>query len=65
MPSSVIHTMHYDKVSKTLRIRFVSGMVYDYLDVPEKVYREMKESGSKGKFLNERIKEHFSFHKVE
>jgi hypothetical protein len=65
MPSSVVHTMRYDPDSRTLRIIFVSGMVYDYLNVPEKVYEEMKGSGSKGTFLNQRIKTKFPFRKVE
>jgi hypothetical protein len=65
MPSSVIQAMHYDRATHKLRIIFVSGMVYDYFNVPEKVYTEMKESGSKGTFLNQRIKNNFSYRKVE
>jgi hypothetical protein len=57
--------MRYDPDSHTLRIIFVSGMVYDYLNVPEKVYREMKEASSKGTFLNRRIKTKFPFKKIE
>ncbi|HTI06921.1 MAG TPA: KTSC domain-containing protein [Puia sp.] len=64
MPSSVIRTMHYDRATHKLRIIFVSGMVYDYLEVPEEVYREMKEAGSKGTFLNQRIKNNFSYRKI-
>ena len=64
MPSSVIRTLHYDRAAHRLRVIFVSGMVYDYLDVPEEVYLEMKESGSKGTFLNQRIKKNFSYRKI-
>jgi hypothetical protein len=65
MPSSVIHTMNYDARSKTLRIFYQSGAVYDYKDVPEKVYRQMKAAPSKGTFLNRKIKGIFSYEKIQ
>jgi len=65
MPSSVIAAMHYDPVAHKLRVIYVSGMVYDYLDVPEAVYARMKQATSKGKFLNEQIKGKFEFIKIE
>jgi len=64
MPSSVIQAMRYDPAKHKLRVIFVSGVVYDYLDVPEAIYLEMKESGSKGTFLNQRIKKNYSFKKI-
>jgi hypothetical protein len=64
MPSSVVSSFSYDHASATLRVVFVSGMVYDYLNVPGKVYIEMKASASKGIFLNTHIKGHYSFKKV-
>ncbi|MVT10690.1 KTSC domain-containing protein [Chitinophaga tropicalis] len=64
MPSTVVHRMHYDKAHATLRIIFVSGMVYDYKNVPEEVYNTMKSSFSKGTFLNEHIKGHYAYEKV-
>lgn len=65
MPSSVIQAMRYDRTRHTLRVIFVSGMVYDYLNVPETVYEEMKTTGSKGTFLNRRIKNNYPYKKVE
>jgi hypothetical protein len=64
MPSSVIHTMNYDAGSKVLRIIYQSGAVYDYKDVPEKVYRQMKAAPSRGTFLNRKIKGVFSYEKI-
>lgn len=64
MPSSVIQSMRYDPTRHRLRVIFVSGVVYDYLDVPETIYKEMKESSSKGTFLNQRIKKNYSFKKI-
>jgi hypothetical protein len=64
MPSSVVASMKYMPERLTLRIIYVSGMIYDYQNVPPEVYAEMRASGSKGKFLNERIKGHYRFVKV-
>ena len=64
MPSSVVAAMRYNPKTSTLRIIYVSGDVYDYKDVPEKVYEEMKASASKGTYLNKKIKTRFNFEKV-
>ena len=48
MPSSVIAGIEYDKFSHTLRIVYVSGMMYDYKNVPEQIYTAMKSSLFKG-----------------
>lgn len=65
MPSSVILRMDYLKDITTLRVTFVSGKVYDYIDVPEEIFMAMKTSRSKGIFFNEHIKGHYSFRKVD
>ena len=63
MPSSVVAAIRYDITTSTLRIVYVSGSVYDYKDVPEKVYNEMKKSSSKGEFLNKEIKPNYEVEK--
>lgn len=65
MPSSVIAQIKYYPESSTLRIVFVSGMIFDYKNVPEEVYYKMRTSGSKGAYLNQNIKGHFEFMKVK
>jgi hypothetical protein len=65
MPSSVIATFKYIPGSETLRVVFVSGTVYDYKHVPEKIYNEMKLSGSKGVYLNTHIKGHYTFERIK
>jgi hypothetical protein len=64
MPSSVISFTRYYPDTSTLRVGFVSGMVYDYKNVPEKVYVSMKKAISKGSFLNRNIKDKYEFEKV-
>ena len=64
MPSSVVAHMKYDAARQSLRIWYVSGLVYEYKNVPEAVYRAMKTSGSKGTYLNRHIKGHYAFEKI-
>ena len=64
MPSSVIAAMKYYPDTSTLRVIFVSGIVYNYKNVPQKVYEAMKAASSKGKFLNEQIKGKYKFEKI-
>jgi len=61
----VIAHMHYNEDTKTLRVVFVSGAIYDYKKVPATVFKAMKAATSKGTFLNTRIKEHYAFEKVK
>ena len=65
MPSSVIASMYYDTASSTLRVIFVSGMIYDYKNVPESVFKTMKTATSKGTFLNQQIKGKYHFEKIK
>ena len=64
MPSSVVAAMKYNTATATLRIIFRSGMVYDYKNVPEKVFKAMKNAASKGIFLNTKIKGRYAFEKI-
>jgi hypothetical protein len=65
MPSSVVAAIRYDVPSSTLRVIYVSGKVYDYKNVPEKIYKEMKTATSKGEFLNKHIKPKYEFEKID
>ena len=65
MPSSVVAAIRYDVNTLTLRVIYISGSVYDYKDVPEKVFKEMKEAFSKGEFLNKYIKPKYEFEKIK
>ena len=48
-----------------IRVCFKNGLMYDYFDVPETTYKEMKKAESKGKFLNANLKGKFRTVKVE
>jgi hypothetical protein len=64
MPSSVVASMNYNPLKQILYVVFVSGDVYAYKDVPEKVYKDFKASISKGTFLNRKIKKYYESEKV-
>ncbi len=65
MPSSVIDTIDYFPENLTLRIKFVSGLIYDYKQVPPEVFKSLKIAGSKGRFLNFHIKGKYEFDRIE
>ncbi|MBO9671844.1 MAG: KTSC domain-containing protein [Sphingobacteriaceae bacterium] len=65
MPSSVIKYFSYDKDTSTLKIIFTTGMIYLYKSVPEKVYKLLKASGSKGRYFNAYIRDKFKFQKLD
>jgi hypothetical protein len=65
MPSSVVVAIRYDVITSTLRVIYVSGSVYDYKQVPEKIYKDMRTASSKGEFLNKHIKPNYEFEKIK
>lgn len=54
--SSNLERFGYDATNQTLRVEFNSGGIYDYFDVSEPVFEEMKNAPSKGSFLANQIK---------
>lgn len=65
MPSTVIKSFTYNAGQQILTIVFQTGSVYNYLNVPEMKYEEMKQAFSKGTYYNEYIKPFHSFEKVQ
>ena len=61
MPSSVIQSFVYDKEEQRLVVRFVSGKVYTYDDVPAKIAEGFRAAASKGTYFNEVIRDRFPF----
>ena len=64
MPSSVIRKYYYKPELQILTIVYVSGAVYNYLDVPKEVFDDFRPSFSKGYYLNRNIKPFFKYKKV-
>lgn len=54
--SSALKSVGYDGSREVLVIKFTSGSVYEYDDVPRSVYEELMNAPSKGRFFNANIK---------
>ncbi len=61
--SSNISGVGYDAKKNTLIVEFNSGEVYEYQDVPVRMYHRLLLSPSKGKFFNQNIKQAFKYAK--
>jgi len=57
--SSVIRWYGFEPQSRTLEIEFQSGHVYRYDGVPPETAAALDEAGSKGRFFDYYIREHF------
>lgn len=54
--SSTILQFGYVEQDLILKVEFKNGTVYDYYDVPENVFFQMKNSTSRGQYLAQQIK---------
>lgn len=61
--SSNIASIGYDKESQILEIEFHHGAIYQYVDVPEKVYEELMNSPAQGAYFMNEIKSKFNYQK--
>ena len=57
--SSMINKYVYNFATKTLKVEFKSGALYEYANVDSDVYDNLCKAESKGKFFNEQIKNNF------
>ena len=64
MPSAVIKSYQYLAEQEILEITYHSGKVYHYLDVPEKIFKEMRSTMVKGIWFNRHIKGKYTFKEV-
>lgn len=58
--STMIRSFGFDNSSSTLEVEFNNSAVWQYYDVPESLFYEMKSAGSCGKFFNANIKGQFT-----
>jgi hypothetical protein len=62
--SSNINSIGYDSDMKLLEIEFNSGGVYQYPNVPERVYSGLMAASSHGQYFHRNIKDVYSYRKV-
>ena len=63
--SSFIKAFDYHSETKTLRLEFENGSIYNYHDVPDSVYQALKSAPSIGQYYNSFIKEKYGFDHVK
>jgi lysyl-tRNA synthetase class 2 len=59
--SSSIQAIDYHKADKCLDVYFKDGKQIQYLQVPERVYKEFLESESVGRYFNFNIRNKYKF----
>jgi hypothetical protein len=62
--SSNIECIGYDLGTNILRVQFKKSGDYDYHNVPEHVFDELKNAASVGTYFNAEIKNSYSFTKI-
>jgi hypothetical protein len=66
VPSTVIPTIGYDADQRILEIEFHNGAVYQYFDVPQYVYDDLKTAEIPGRYFNQHIrKAGYKYRQVE
>lgn len=62
--SSNIERIGYGSNSNTLRIEFKSNRTYDYFNVPESVFNELRHAPSVGSYHATNIKNSYSYAEI-
>lgn len=57
--SSNLASVGYDEKTKTLEIQFHSGGIYEYRDVEKKIYDELMNADSHGRYFIYNIKDEY------
>ena len=62
--SSHLTEIGYDSPTQTLEVCFKSGRIYQYFDVPERIYDGLKTAGSPGGYLSREVKGNYRYARV-
>lgn len=62
--SSNLASVGYDEREEILEIEFQHGAVYQYFDVPKKVYEELMNAESHGKYFSAHIRNEYYYEKI-
>lgn len=62
--SSNISAIGYEASDNTLFVEYSNGHLYEYMDVPQSLYETFLTADSKGKFMNENIKNRFDYKSI-
>lgn len=62
--SSEIEWIGYEPKREMLQVEFIEGRIYQYDQVPERVYRSFLAASSHGQFFESQIKNHYPTRRV-
>ena len=65
LESTSLSAATYQEQSASLELEFQRGAVYRYNGVPAQVYQEFLQSESKGRYFNQRIRNHFTYTQID
>jgi hypothetical protein len=63
--SSNIASVGYKVTERTLEVRFNTGSIYQYTDVPKVVYEGLRDAESKGQFFYQYIRGVFDYTRIK
>src|SRR5262249_21373483 len=64
MPSLAISNIGYDRQTERLTVTFMTGRIYEYVDVPAEVAAAFRSAFSKGTYFNGYIRDRYDFREV-
>lgn len=64
MPSTAIKNIEYHATRARLTVTFVTGRIYEYVDVPSEVAASFRSAFSKGTFFNSYIRDRYDFREL-
>jgi KTSC domain-containing protein len=64
LESTTLAWVSYSPDQDLLELGFQTGTIYDYFDVPPRIYRELLASDSKGRYFNQHIRNAFRSQQV-
>jgi len=65
LESSMIRAVGYDIFRQILQIQFQSAEVFAYMDVPEKIYEELMEAPSAGRYFQDCIRDRYHYIRIK
>jgi hypothetical protein len=66
LSSTMLRAIAYDEGDRTLLVRFATGSVYRYVEVPREIYENLIDppDGSTGRYFNEVVRDGFDYEEL-
>lgn len=62
--SSNVESIGYDESTQRLRVKFLTGAIYEYRNFPIMEFEQLKNASSVGSYLNRNIAKNYPYEKV-